>query len=56
MGSPAKVLAPADVRRLSARAASWRHGDRNKVIVALSFKAGLSLRDCGTRLVDAHPP
>ncbi len=41
MGTPAKVLAVADVRRTQVRAAQGRHADRNKIIVLLSFKAGL---------------
>ena len=41
MGTPAKVLAIGDVRRLSARAAKRRYAIRNKVIISLSFKAGL---------------
>lgn len=41
MGTPAKVLAKGDVRRLSARAAKRRYAIRNKVIISLSFKAGL---------------
>ena len=41
MGTPAKVLAPGDVRRLQARAAHGRYALRNKVMVLLSFKAGL---------------
>ncbi len=41
MATPAKVLARGDVRRLSARAAKRRHAIRNRVIVGLSFKAGL---------------
>lgn len=41
MATPAKVLAPSDVRRLQARAGRGRHALRNKVIVLLSFKAGL---------------
>ena len=41
MGTPAKVLAPGEVRRLQARASRGRHGLRNNVIIMLSFKAGL---------------
>jgi integrase/recombinase XerD len=41
MGTPAKVLAPGEVRRLQMRAGRGRHAIRNKVIVLLSFKAGL---------------
>lgn len=41
MGTPAKVLARGDVRRLAARAAKRRHGLRNRAIIGLSFKAGL---------------
>ena len=41
MGTPAKVLAPADVRRLEARAALGRFAARDRAIVKLSFKAGL---------------
>lgn len=41
MGTPAKVLARGDVRRLSARVAKRRYALRNRVIVSLSFKAGL---------------
>lgn len=41
MGTPAKVLAAGDVRRMQARAARGRYADRNRVIVLLSFKAGL---------------
>lgn len=41
MGTPAKVLARGDVRRLLARAANRRYAIRNKVIISLSFKAGL---------------
>jgi integrase/recombinase XerD len=35
------VLAPADVRRLAARASKRRCGKREKLIVLLSFRAGL---------------
>ena len=41
MGTPAKVLAPGDVRRLQARAGRGRFALRNRVMVLLSFKAGL---------------
>jgi integrase len=40
-GQPAKVLGPADVRRLLAAASKGRHPARNRVIVLLSVKAGL---------------
>lgn len=38
---PAKVLEPDDVRLLLARVATQRHPKRNRVLVLLSFKAGL---------------
>ena len=41
MRPPAKVLAPADVRRLRARAKRGRHRLRNDAIILLSFNAGL---------------
>jgi integrase/recombinase XerC len=41
MSTPAKVLAPGEVRRLHARASRGRYALRNKVIILLSFKAGL---------------
>ena len=41
MCTPAKVLAPGEVRRLLARASRGRYALRNKVIILLSFKAGL---------------
>lgn len=41
MGTSAKVLAPADVRRLEAFARRGRLPARNQVIVKLSFMAGL---------------
>lgn len=41
MTQPAKVLAPADVRRVCARARRGRNAARNHVIVLLSYKAGL---------------
>jgi integrase len=40
-GQPAKVLAPADVRKLLRAAGKGRYPARNKVIVLLSLKAGL---------------
>jgi integrase/recombinase XerD len=41
MGSPAKVLRTADVRRLLQHIAYRRKADRGRVMVLLSFKAGL---------------
>lgn len=41
MTQPAKVLAPADVRRLGSWARRGRHASRNHLIILLSFKAGL---------------
>tara|TARA_Y100000296_G_scaffold72959_1_gene89953 strand:- start:291 stop:869 length:579 start_codon:yes stop_codon:yes gene_type:complete len=41
MTQPAKVLAPADVRRLCARAGRGRFAVRNRLIVLLSFRSGL---------------
>jgi len=41
MGTSAKVLAAADVRRVLAHVVYHRHADRNRTIVLLSFKAGL---------------
>jgi integrase/recombinase XerD len=41
MGSPAKVLRAADVRRLLQYVAYRRKPDRGRVMVLLSFKAGL---------------
>ncbi|RJX70622.1 hypothetical protein D6858_02005 [Tsuneonella suprasediminis] len=41
MTQPAKVLAPPDVRRLYARAGRGRFAVRNRLIILLSFKAGL---------------
>lgn len=41
MGTSAKVLAPADVRRLEAHARRGRLPARNQVIINLSFMAGL---------------
>ena len=38
---PARVLEPADVRRLLRLVEHHRHNHRNRVIVLLSFKAGL---------------
>lgn len=38
---PARVLEPADVRRLMTRATRRRHHLRDKTIILLSFKAGL---------------
>jgi integrase len=38
---PARVLEPADVRRLLRLVEHHRHSHRNRVIVLLSFKAGL---------------
>ena len=38
---PAKVLEADDVRRVLAHVKEQRHPTRNKVIVLLSFKAGL---------------
>lgn len=38
---PAKVLAPADLCRVLAHVQSSRHPSRNRVIVLLSFQAGL---------------
>ncbi|MRX49449.1 tyrosine-type recombinase/integrase [Paracoccus sp. S-4012] len=38
---PAKVLAPADLRRLLAHVESSRHPERNSVMLLLSFKSGL---------------
>jgi integrase/recombinase XerD len=40
-GQPAKVLDPADLRRLLTLAAKGRYPTRNRVIVLLSVKAGL---------------
>jgi integrase len=40
-GQPAKVLGPADVRRLLVAASKGRYPARNRVIVLLSVKAGL---------------
>lgn len=41
MGTPAKVLGPSELRRLSSHVTRGRYALRNKAIVALSFKAGL---------------
>lgn len=41
MRTPAKVLAPRELCRLKNRAARGRFGLRNRVMVLLSFKAGL---------------
>jgi integrase len=41
MGTPAKVLTPGELRRLQARASRGRCAIRNRVMVLLSFKAGL---------------
>ena len=41
MPQPAKVLEPADVRRLLKRISLSRHPARDRVIILLSFKAGL---------------
>mgnify|MGYP000170865083 CR=1 FL=1 len=41
MAGPAKVLAPAELRRLQKHVSSRRQGQRNSVMVLLSFKAGL---------------
>ena len=41
MTQPAKVLAPADVRRLYAAAQRGRYAARNALIIALSTRAGL---------------
>ena len=41
MGTPAKVLAPGELCRFQKRAARGRYALRNKVMVLLSFKAGL---------------
>lgn len=41
MTQPAKVLAPADVRRLCARARRGRNGTRDLCIVRLSYRSGL---------------
>ncbi|HEX8415477.1 MAG TPA: site-specific integrase [Sphingomicrobium sp.] len=38
---PAKALAPEDVRRALDHVRQQRHPDRNRVIILLSFKAGL---------------
>lgn len=41
MTQPAKVLAPADVRRVNAAVRRKRHAARNQLIIALSTRAGL---------------
>ena len=41
MGTPAKVLAPGDVRRLQTRVGKRRHAYRDRAILCLSFRAGL---------------
>lgn len=41
MSAPARILAPGEVRRIHARANRGRYASRNRVIVLLSFKAGL---------------
>jgi integrase len=41
MSTPAKVLAPGELRRVQKHAARGRFPLRNKVMVLLSFKAGL---------------
>jgi len=41
MASPARALPAADVHRLLEYVTTQRHPDRNRVIVLLSFKAGL---------------
>lgn len=41
MTQPAKVLAPADVRRLCALARRSRYATRNHLLIMLSYKAGL---------------
>jgi integrase/recombinase XerD len=41
MSTPAKTLAPADVRRLQAYVKLGRYGARDETMVLLSFKAGL---------------
>lgn len=41
MGIPAKVLEPADVRRLLSHVSTQLNAARNRVMVLLSFKAGL---------------
>lgn len=38
---PARVLEPSDVARLLRHTANQRHQYRNRVIIMLSFKAGL---------------
>ena len=41
MSTPAKMLAPGELCRLKRRAGRGRYALRNKVMVLLSFKAGL---------------
>ena len=41
MTAPAKVLRAADVRRLLERVAHSRHPVRHRILIMLSFKAGL---------------
>jgi integrase/recombinase XerC len=41
MATPAKVLAPGELRRVQQRAGRGRYALRNAVMVLLSFKAGL---------------
>ena len=41
MSQPARVLEAADVRRVLRRVGCHRHAARDKIIVLLSFKAGL---------------
>ncbi len=47
MTQPAKVLAPADVRRLKARARRGCFALRNQAIVLLSFRSGLRACEIG---------
>ena len=44
---PARVLEPGDVRRLLAYTQGQRHHLRNRVIIMLSFKAGLRACEIG---------
>lgn len=41
MPHPARVLGPADVRRLLAQVGGHRHASRDRAIILLSYKAGL---------------
>ncbi|MCB2057892.1 MAG: site-specific integrase [Novosphingobium sp.] len=41
MATSARVLAPADVRRMLVYVGDWRAAERNTVIILLSFHAGL---------------